>query len=60
MIKVSHVIRTRYCHQVMALTLAILHQETYKLYETGSGKSDSLHLSFDHWCSKMNAESPEF
>ena len=32
MTKVSHVARTRYCHQVTAVVLRILQQEAYEQY----------------------------
>ena len=60
MLKGSHVTRTRYVHQVTALSLSILRRESYAKYTTDCWENACEPLSFKAWCNTMGDTLPQF
>ena len=58
-VKVCHVKRTRYAHQVTASSLHILMKKSYRQY-IESLESGNEPESFKHWCDRRRQESPQF
>lgn len=61
-ITASSVTRTRYAHQITACSLYTLMKKAYEYYiaDTSLEQDASVILSFDEWCEKRKAESPQF
>ena len=60
MLKGSHVTRTRYTHQVTALSLSILRREAYTKYTCECQENADEPLPFIEWCAKMGGTLPQF
>lgn len=62
MLKGTHVTRTRYAHQVTALSLSILRREAYTKYMNDCWENGDDHglLSFKAWCNKKGETLPQF
>ncbi len=60
MLKGTHVTRTRYAHQVTALSLSILRREAYTKYMGDCEESGEVILSFKAWCDEKEEALPQF
>ena len=62
-IGVSHITRTRYMHQVSALTLYLLLNQAYDHYITSTPTTDDpndIPLTFDAWVNRQKQKEPQF
>ena len=60
MLKGTHVTRTRYAHQVTALSLSILRREAYTKHVDDCHENGDKLLSFEEWCNKKGEALPQF
>ena len=60
LVKGAHVTRTRYAHQVTALSLSIFRKDAYTRYTAVCEENGAELLSFKTWCIQQGSKVPQF